>query len=209
MDIGSSCSSLKKAGIYKSGYYNIKTETGIAIVFCDMESGNYDDVDQTLEAAINNSPLGTILPWVPKPQKNESLTAVDVPEGWQRCDGSVIPSPSVWAGQRTPDLNNEMRFLRGAPDGSVLTLEEDMIQDHQHEVEDPGHSHGYQDAHTRHDGYYVEAGSDRTYFWNPQDFSRTTNYTLSEISVKGVIDGSYGTETRPKNMHVTFIMKIF
>ena len=59
VDIGSSCSSLKKTGIYKSGYYNIKTETGITIVFCDMESGNYDDIDQTVEAAINNSPLGS------------------------------------------------------------------------------------------------------------------------------------------------------
>merc|ERR1712126_453467 len=91
VDIGTSCSSLKKNGVYKSGYYNIKTDSGIKIVFCDMESGIYDDVDQTVEDPLIYSPLGTILPWVPKPDKNESLTTVDVPEGWQKCDGSLIP----------------------------------------------------------------------------------------------------------------------
>ena len=38
-----------------------------------------------------------------------------------------------------------MRFLRGAPDDSVLTLEEDQLMDHEHNVIDPGHSHSYDD----------------------------------------------------------------
>ena len=56
-----------------------------------------------------------------------------------RCDGGLIPPPSVWAGQRTPDLNNERRFLRGGRDETVLTMEEDALQDHTHSVVDPGH----------------------------------------------------------------------
>ena len=131
VDIGTSCSSLKKTGVYKSGYYNIKTETGIKIVFCDMESGNYNDVPDV--DVMNYAPIGTILPWVPKPVSNGSvLTDAIVPTGWQRCDGSIIPAPSIWAGQKTPDLNNEkrLRFLRGAPDDTVLMFEEDMLQDH-------------------------------------------------------------------------------
>ena len=74
-----------------------------------MESGNYEDVPDT--DVMNYAPVGTILPWIPRPVKNES-TNLTLPKGWQRCDGSIIPSPSIWAGQRTPDLNNEMRFLR-------------------------------------------------------------------------------------------------
>ena len=56
-----------------------------------------------------------------------------------RCDGGLIPPPSVWAGQRTPDLNNERRFLRGGRDETVLTMEEDALQNHTHTVVDPGH----------------------------------------------------------------------
>ena len=81
------------------------------------------------------------------PVSNGSLTDAIVPTGWQRCDGSIIPAPSIWAGQKTPDLNNEKRFLRGAPDDTVLIFEEDMLQDHEHVVTDHGHTHVYTDEH--------------------------------------------------------------
>ena len=66
VDIGTSCSSLKKTGFYKSGYYNIKTVQDMSVksVFCDMESGNYDDVPD-VDDVMNYAPIGTILPWVP------------------------------------------------------------------------------------------------------------------------------------------------
>merc|ERR1719393_221637 len=121
-------------------------------VFCDIESGTYDDVTES--DVMNYAPVGTILPWVPKPEKDDSVTSVDVPEGWQKCDGSIIPSPSIWAGQKTPDLNNEMRFLRGAPDDSILTLEDDQLQDHHHDISDPGHEHQYTDHHMTSTGTY-------------------------------------------------------
>ena len=76
----------------------------------------------------------------------EGVEVEDPPAGWQRCDGSTILEPSIWAGERTPDLNNERRFLRGGSDREVLTLEEDMVQDHGHEVNDPGHTHSYEDS---------------------------------------------------------------
>ena len=50
-----------------------------------------------------------------------------------------LSPPSIWAGQKTPDLNNEKRFLRGGSDQEVLTLEEDMVMDHTHDISDPGH----------------------------------------------------------------------
>ena len=108
-----------------------------------MESGNYEDVGESQEIFLNLSPVGTILPWVPKPIKDDSVTTLAVPEGWAKCDGSIIQAPSIWAGQRTPDLNNEMRFLRG-------------------------------------------------------------------LKVEGIADAyRKGDETRPRNMHVAYIMRIF
>ena len=67
-------------------------------------------------------PIGTISAWTMKVTVS-SVEVEDIPAGWQRCDGSVILEPSIWAGERTPDLNNERRFLRGGSDDSVLFCE--------------------------------------------------------------------------------------
>ena len=79
-----------------------------------MESGNYEDVQQTEEATLNNAPIGSILAWIPNalPGSDNSKATLDIPQGWQKCDGSIIDSPSVLAGQRTPDLNIEKVLMR-------------------------------------------------------------------------------------------------
>ena len=209
--MSTSCSSLKKSGVFKSGYYNIKpqNETILKSVFCDMESGNYEDVEESQETIMNLSPVGTILPWVPKPVKDDSVTGLTIPDGWARCDGSIIPPPSIWAGKRTPDLNNEMRFLRGAPDDSVLTLEEDQLMDHTHKVSDAGHNHGYGDRHQKFAGSQHHDG-ESAYKHDTFDESRTTKKSVTGLMVQGITD-SYrkGDENRPRNMHITYIMRIF
>jgi len=176
-----------------------------------MESGNYEDVEQSQETILNLSPVGTILPWVPKPVKDDSVTGLTVPEGWQRCDGSIIPSQSIWAGQRTPDLNNEMRFLRGSSDDTVLSLEEDMILDHEHSVNDPGHTHGYVDNfRDSQDSYWWAAGYHQPWL-NPRNHDKLTDSEVTGVTVKGVSNNPSrtGTETRPRNMHVIYIMRIY
>ena len=62
-----------------------------------------------------------------------------------RCDGSLIPSPSPWEGEKTPNLNGEERFLRGGLDAVQLQTEDDSLQAHTHGISDSGHSHGYTD----------------------------------------------------------------
>ena len=85
-----------------------------------MTSDSYEDVPQSDETALSTgSPVGTILAWTMKVETNGTETE-DIPDGWMRCDGSVIPPPSVWAGQNTPDLNNHKRFLRGGEFNYIL-----------------------------------------------------------------------------------------
>ena len=51
----------------------------------------------------------------------------------------------MWARQRTPDLNNAQRFLRGGTQAHALDTQEDTLQDHSHDVNDPGHTHVFYD----------------------------------------------------------------
>jgi len=53
-----------------------------------------------------------------------------IPDGWIRCDGSIIPAPSPWANLPTPNLNGEKRFLRGGSPAEILIVQDDMFQVH-------------------------------------------------------------------------------
>jgi len=167
----------------------------------------YDSVDQ-----LPDVPIGTILSWVSK--THDADETVELPDGWIRCDGGTIPQPSIWAGKYAPDLISEKRFLRGGPDSDQLKYEEDQLQDHQHEVSDPGHGHGYVDTWTdcsvHNDDELGPNGKDH----ENESFSirhdKITENVKAGVSVKGV-SSSYrrGEETRPKNMNVIFIMRVY
>ena len=137
-------------------------------------------------------PLGTIISWVTKVSGYEGET-IDLPPGWQRCDGSTIEHPSPWAGMLTPDLNNQKRFLRGGHDDEQLTMENDTIKSHTHDYEDMhyqirgGHSHNCQTSLV---SFPNDGGSDPIC-----DTTRTSTATG---------DG----ETKPKNMNVIFIIRV-
>ena len=155
-----------------------------------------------------------------------------IPSGWQRCDGSNI-TEGPFAGLKTPNLNGERYFLRGGDDFSVTTTENDMVQDHTHDVDDSGHSHSTSYDGAKETGLDValydknvnaksEAnvngrcletqGSDCThwYYDTANSHSHTVNRADSGINV-GSVSSSYnkGSETRPKNMAVIYIMRIF
>jgi len=164
------------------------------------------DIINTLHLA----PIGTISAWVTKPSKEtKENKMVSLPNGWVRCDGATIPEPSAWAGQLTLNLNGEKRFLRGASDSEVLTLEEDQMQDHKHELNDPGHAHVYDDRYTdNRDGPNTGPKDGEGIFG--LSHTRTSEKSTSGITVQGVSSGfRSGTETRPKNMNVIYIMRVW
>ena len=168
-----------------------------------------DNIIQLTEMIQNFAvaPIGTISAWVTKPTKEtREEEVVNLPEGWVRCNGDTIPEPSMWAGQLTPNLNGEKRFLRGAPDSEMLKMEEDQMQDHKHKVSDPGHSHSYVD-HWNH-GSWSQGDPGDHRLDQPQD--KTTGSKHTGITVQGVSSGfRSGSETRPKNMNVIFIMRVW
>ena len=138
---------------------------------------------------------------MPKPSK-ATRNPVGIPKCWVECNGKQIPS-GMWAGQKTPDLNNAGRFLRGGTQVNALELQEDAVQEHTHYLTDPGHNHKYRDYGG--DGFMAlpgvgpwVGGTGYPYTWK----------TTTGISVNGVKTGRQSFETRPKNMKVTFIMKI-
>ena len=139
---------------------------------------------------------------------------IDLPAGWQRCDGSTIEHPSPWAGRLTPDLNNEKRFLRGGHDNEQLSLEEDQLQDHTHHINvtDPGHTHPYKDDHYN-NGVAGLGPRQTDHIQNTFNYveSKTTSSNktgISAIATK-VKTGRHGTETRPRNMNVIYIIRVF
>ena len=105
------------------------------------------------------------------------------------------------------------RFLRGGIEADILNIEEDTLQEHVHfhSLNDPGHSHGYNDL-------YPVAGNDGPGLgWYGQaNYNRASDHRRASESAKTylqlIIDGVSGarasTETRPKNMRVVYIMKV-
>ena len=81
----SSCQSLKLAGETKSGYYTIKHDANLhtETVFCDFDQGGYENVPEMSQLS-PLLPLGTIIPWVKKPNLDSKHSVEDIPEGWQR-----------------------------------------------------------------------------------------------------------------------------
>lgn len=229
LEVATSCSMLKKQGVTLSGYYNIKEDgnSHTRIVFCDMSGGTYSDVPQ-LDQVSDSSPLGTILAWVPSPNDDNKE---EIPNGWVPCDGRQIPSPSVWAGAKTPDLNKEGRFLRGGSEEEARQTQSDAMQDHQHE--DNGHRHSASSSSSA--GRHRHGYSDRSTFYNSRKLlfhydyggskagygyiDRDTDYASITISTTtsvdkatsgiGNIKSTYrkSDETRPKNMRVVWIMR--
>ena len=89
-------------------------------------------------------------------------------------------------------------------------MEEDQMQDHKHQVSDPGHTHGYSDKHTVNNNAIIGTGPKD----GDGDFDsitrRTSDSEVTGITVDGV-SSSYrsGSETRPKNMNVIYIMRVW
>jgi len=94
------------------------------------------------------APIGTIVAWSPKPNKDFTGDQEDLPDGWVKCDGKPIPE-GIWKGKVTPDLNSDGHFLRGAAHyGDVLEEQAGQVEKHIHGYTEHAHTHTYDTAHS-------------------------------------------------------------
>ena len=213
-EVATSCQALKLAGETHSGYYSVRNSGDIhtSTVFCDLSVGGYDNVPET-GVLSSDSPLGTITAWVPRTNTSSDMT--ELPASWLPCEGRII-NKGPWVGGYTPDLNNNGYFLRGASQDKTLEMEEDQILEHLHK--DPGHTHAntphthdYQDAYATGSGTSIPRGTGMTNAYHDKTSNEATISISSATTNLGGVAAGYrtGDETRPRNMKVMWIIRVW
>merc|ERR1719249_72384 len=148
---------------------------------------NIDNIKDNIDT-LNMAPVGTIIAWTPKPNKDSTEKEL-LPKGWQECDGTEI-SEGIWKGQKTPNINGEERFLRGTSNTiNVLDTEEDQVKELYARDVSLFFDHcpsGWRKSGTR----------------NPDDWSNLAANEDPYCERDRIVDGTVGEETRPKNIHV-------
>ena len=152
--------------------------------------------------------------WVPIVNMT-STNVLSIPDGWMPCDGSLI-TEGPWKGGTTPDLNRSGAFLRGGSEQQVLEMEEDQIQEHEHlcSATASDHTHGYDAAKSGSDdgdicGTDVEGCTDKDTLVYTESRTTASARVSVSCSVRGVSGARTGKETRPKNMKVIYIIRVY
>ncbi len=176
------------------------------------------------KAAGNGNPSGTVITFAGAVSK--------LPRGYLICDGrtlNIADYPELfeaigtaWGGNgstnfRLPDLRG--RFLRGARLGNtsidtdygsrsggesvnkIGSSQNQEIQVHSHGVNDPGHTHSYIDMHSQADK--VQGGNNETARDDEFNTPRTTASSTTGVTIRS----TGGSETRPVNSYVLYIIK--
>ena len=157
------------------------------------------------------------------------------PTGWLLCDGSAVSRTTyadlfavvsttygIGDGSTTFNLPDARGvFVRGAGSQTISaisytgtrgTTEGDQVQGHKHGVTDPGHTHQMSNVIRYPGGGSSNFGEGTTIdaiFGNPATDSSTTGLTVQTPTTDGT-NGTprTGTETRPANITLSYIIKI-
>ena len=149
------------------------------------------------------------------------MTSLEIPEGWQRCDGSPINNArSPFFGLNVPDLNGEGYFIRGSDDNNAATFQHDSFRSHSHTVTASGsqaeHNHVVATAASnRQENYTFPLAStswDRCYEtrgYSCTDYESGVKKVAPAVTVRVAVRGSGDEETRPKSMEAVYVMRIY
>jgi len=158
---------------------------------------------------LSTLPLGAIIAWH---RDLDTRRPAPLPPGWVECNGQTLDDPeSPYHGLQLPNLNgqpeSEQRgvFLRGGPVSGVR--QEDQLQSHKHD--DRGHRHNIK----------AVGGSGPTvqHWYNlgviPAPSGGTVPTETSHADLGNPTETQagpvrHGTETRPVNMSVIWILKV-
>jgi hypothetical protein len=198
----------------QSAYLRVSSVTTGNVVFSDEKL-------QTVPYSIyaqNGVPTGSIMPYI----------GTTAPNGWLLCDGKEIPSGVYYdrlkalAGANTPNLNG--MFLRGAGSQTaypsnvgpaVKVVQQDDVKQHLHAIDFNTSSNGTHSHRTyfANDNYSGNGGGstgleDDRPDADPNRYLETTDSGNHNHNVKGNTANTGGTETRPINYGVNYIIKI-
>lgn len=144
-------------------------------------------------------PIGAILPW------HKSLSGTPaLPVGWVECNGQTLNDPqSSLNGQVIPNLNGQALFIRGGATSGVF--QDDQMQSHAHP--DAGHTH------PSHNTNFINTPANVDN--NPGEYglylSSATGVghaDLGDPSETTAGAARHGSETRPVNMSMVWIMRV-
>jgi len=151
---------------------------------------NEIDLVQNTVDSMTIAPIGSIMAWNP--------TMDPLPSGWVECDGKTIQE-GIWKGKQTPNINGEEYFLRGTSSkDDALSTQEDQVK------------------YLTYDDYlFIPWGCQNGYeeikFNNDDKWGATCGDcgSADPVCKKSIhVGGTTGSETRPKNMKVVYIIKI-
>ncbi len=163
-------------------------------------------------AAANGVPTGSIMPYL----------GTTVPEGWVLCDGRSLSTISGSAALialigTTTAPNLQGMFLRGTgtspvnnqPGPALKATQGDEFNSHNHATTENSHNHNYNDIYYSESGGTIPVpsnfGSSGSDFDNKGfEISRTSAAARTGLT----INNNGGTETRPVNYGVNYIIKL-
>ncbi len=134
-----------------------------------------------LGQAGNDAPVGSIVAWHKSFANSPAL-----PTEWVECNGQVLNLPgSPFHGQTIPDLNGQLRFLRGGTASGADQEDATALPDNPFQV--------------------LRGGSGGSCSPNRVEIAGTSSNFCAEDGV-AVVGGD--SETRPVNMSVVWIMRV-
>lgn len=179
---------------------SINTFSSGDLISASQINENFESLRSTLEnltlgqdsISVPLAPVGTIVAW----HKDDPGTPT-LPDGWAECNGQAIADPDALI-TSTPNLNNPPGgrhgggvFLRGSLSSSG-GIQSDTVQNHQH-YRRPNNESEHDMRGGRHDGGWLMPGGPH----HPNNPANTGN----------MANGNAGTETRPVNFPVVWIIR--
>jgi hypothetical protein len=140
-----------------------------------------------------SSPIGAVIGWHKDFANTPSLYGK-----WVECNGQVLSEPlSPYDGQTLPDLNGDERFLRGGATSGILQA--DSIQGHWHRIR------GGTGAAATLSAAVPQVLGQATFNQNVDNVVRD----VVEDTINGYGSPRVDTETRPINMSVVWIIRVY
>lgn len=166
--------------------------------------------------ALPLAPLGSIVAWHP----DVVSPRLAIPAGWVECNGQGVnveaggPLDTSGTGRvQVPNLNTDHRFLRGNDTSGAM--EEDQLEVHSHDfslkADSVGHVHTYvarQYGNQSPSTGYLGTGTNGVNISDGFEIDGGEHEHPISGSVDGPNSGNSGSETRPINMNVVWIMRV-